>query len=80
MISGAFGALIGTPFDVALVRRQASITNGRNAYRNTFDAFNSIMKGEGILGLWSGLNITICRVAVINLGQLAGRDWISEFL
>lgn len=26
MISGAIGALVGNPFDVALIRRQASIT------------------------------------------------------
>jgi solute carrier family 25 oxoglutarate transporter 11 len=35
-ISGAFGALVGNPFDVALIRRQASIGSGKNAYRNTF--------------------------------------------
>jgi hypothetical protein len=26
-ISGAFGALVGNPFDVALIRKQASIKN-----------------------------------------------------
>jgi solute carrier family 25 (mitochondrial oxoglutarate transporter), member 11 len=76
-ISGAFGALIGNPFDVALIRRQASIANGKNAYKNTFEAFKRIIKLEGITSLWSGLNITILRVALINFGQLAGRDYIS---
>jgi solute carrier family 25 (mitochondrial oxoglutarate transporter), member 11 len=76
-ISGAFGALVGNPFDVALIRRQASIANGKNAYKNTFEAFKRIIKLEGITSLWSGLNITILRVALINFGQLAGRDYIS---
>ena len=42
--SGIFGAIIGNPFDVALVRRQASVTTGKNAYKSTFHAFRSIIK------------------------------------
>ena len=80
MLSGAFGAIIGTPFDVALIRRQASVTNNRNHYPNTYQAFKSIIKNEGFLSLWRGLNITIWRVVIINLGQLAGKDIISEEL
>ena len=77
MLSGAFGALIGTPFDVALIRRQASVTNNKNHYPNTYRAFTSIIANEGFLSLWRGLNITVWRVVVINLGQLAGKDIIS---
>lgn len=43
-ISGAYGAIIGNPFDVALVRRQASISNGKNRYKNTFDAFKIMIR------------------------------------
>lgn len=72
---------MGNPFDVALIRRQASITNGgKNAYKNTFEAFTKIIKTEGVATLWTGINITILRVALINFGQLAGRDYISEAL
>lgn len=78
MVSGAFGALIGNPFDVALIRRQASISNNVNYYKNTFDAFSKIVQQEGFLSLWRGLNITIWRVILINFGQLAGKDIISE--
>ena len=80
MLSGAFGALVGTPFDVALIRRQASVSNNKNHYPNTLKAFTSIIKEDGPLGLWRGLNITICRVVCINLGQLAGKDIISDKL
>jgi hypothetical protein len=30
--------------------------------------------------LWRGINITITRVAIINLGQLAGKDIIGDYL
>jgi hypothetical protein len=43
-ISGALGALIGNPFDVALIRRQATIASGKATYSNTFDAFRTIIK------------------------------------
>jgi hypothetical protein len=66
------GAIVGTPFDVALVRRQASITTGENAYKSTIAAFTSILKEEGFFKIWRGVNITMLRVAVINVSQLAG--------
>lgn len=44
VISGALGAFVGTPFDVALVRRQASLLNKNNPYKNTFHAFHKIIK------------------------------------
>lgn len=72
MASGIFGALVGNPFDVALIRRQATVTTGKKTYSNTFDAFGSIFREEGIFGLWTGIKITMLRVLLINVGQLAG--------
>ena len=59
MISGIFGALVGNPFDVMLVRKQASINfksnitnlsnNNLNSnknhipYKNTYDAFTRMI-------------------------------------
>lgn len=77
VISGALGALVGNPFDVALIRRQASISDGRKAYKNSFQAFKNIIQTEGVPALWTGINITILKVALINFAQLAGRDFIS---
>lgn len=65
---------------MALIRRQASIANNKNAYSNTAVAFKNIIKEEGFLSLWRGINITIWRVCIINLGQLAGKDIISDYL
>lgn len=80
MASGAIGAIVGTPFDVALVRRQATLTNNKEPYRNTLHAFMDIIKNEGVLGLWKGLNITILRVMLINVGQMASNDIIKTHL
>jgi solute carrier family 25 oxoglutarate transporter 11 len=44
ILSGLIGALVGNPFDVALVRRQASINSGNIIYKNTLDAFQKIIK------------------------------------
>jgi hypothetical protein len=80
MVSGALGALVGNPFDVALIRRQASILNNKIPYRNTYHAFRDIIKTEGPQTLWVGLNITIVRVILINIGQMASNDIIKEYL
>ena len=44
MLSGIFGALVGNPFDVALIRRQATVTTGLRAYNNTIHAFTTIFR------------------------------------
>ena len=44
MASGIFGAIIGNPFDVALIRRQATVTTGKKSYSHTLDAFSSIIR------------------------------------
>lgn len=71
-LSGIIGAIIGNPFDVALIRRQASVTTGINAYSGTYSAFKSIVLNEGLSKLWRGIDITMLRVFLINIGQLAG--------
>lgn len=44
-VSGALGAIVGNPFDVALIRKQASINNTTEIrYKNTYDAFSRIIR------------------------------------
>lgn len=73
-VSGAFGAVVGNPFDVALIRKQASIKGTHSVvYKNTYDAFKTIVIEEGVAALWTGIKITVVRVALINVGQLASK-------
>lgn len=43
-------------------------------------AFRDIVKVDGPLALWTGIYITIVRVILINIGQLASNDIIKEYL
>ena len=80
IFAGFIGAMVGTPFDIALVRRQASVTTGKKQYKSTFSAFRSIIQEDGVFGLWAGLRITIIRVLLINFGQLAAHDIIVDMM
>ena len=40
-------------------------------YRSVFDAYSSIVRQEGILGLWTGLGPAVVRNSLINAAELA---------
>lgn len=71
--SGAIGAFIATPFDLALVRFQADgalPVDQRRNYRNWADALSKIIRTEGFFKLWKGAFPTIVRAMSMNLGML----------
>lgn len=56
-ISGFFGALVGNPADVCLIRFQSDTSlpvDERRNYKNVAEALIRIVKDEGILALWRG--------------------------
>lgn len=59
--AGAFGMSIATPFDVVRTRFIAQDHNC--GYRSVFDAFNSIIRNEGMRGLFRGLVPGISAIA-----------------
>ncbi|KAJ8669985.1 hypothetical protein QAD02_001244 [Eretmocerus hayati] len=74
MFAGSFGAFLGTPADVALVRMSSDgrlPPEKRRNYKNVFNALTRIMKEEGIKDLWRGSVPTMGRAAVVNVSQLA---------
>lgn len=69
--SGFFGALVGNPADVCLIRFQSDTSlavEERRNYKNAFDALKRIVKDEGILALWKGSSPTILRAVVVTVG------------
>ncbi|KAJ6370331.1 hypothetical protein OIU76_028580 [Salix suchowensis] len=58
LISGAVGAAVGNPADVAMVRMQADgrlpVDHRRN-YKSVVDALSQMSKQEGVASLWRGL-------------------------
>jgi solute carrier family 25 (mitochondrial thiamine pyrophosphate transporter), member 19 len=60
-IAGAFGMSIATPFDVVRTRFIAQDHN--RGYRSITDAFTSIVRNEGIRGLFRGLVPSVSAIA-----------------
>jgi solute carrier family 25 oxoglutarate transporter 11 len=80
--AGAVGAFVGTPADLSLVRMQADSmlpVEQRRNYRSVFDAFRSIVRDEGLFGLWKGSTPTVVRAMSLNLGMLATFDQAKEY-
>jgi solute carrier family 25 (mitochondrial oxoglutarate transporter), member 11 len=74
MIAGLLGSIVGNPADLALIRLQADQTlapEQRRNYKNVVDAFQRIVKEEGVLALWKGSVPTVARAMSLNAGQLA---------
>lgn len=83
MSAGAIAAVIGNPFDLALVRMEAdgcAPPSQRRGYKNALQAVYRIGKEEGIRTLWRGSIPMVCRAIAMNVGMLASYDQIKEIL
>jgi len=80
MASGSIGILVANPTDVVKVRLQADSANSKGVrrYRGTADAYASILRNEGILGLWRGVGPNVLRCSVICAAEMAAYDEIKE--
>lgn len=82
LVAGAVGAFVGTPADLALVRMQADTTlpvDQRRNYKGVVDAIRSIVRNEGVGGLWKGSMPTATRAMALNMGMLATFDQGKEY-
>ena len=82
LFAGAVGAFVGTPADLALVRLQADTTlpmEQRRNYKGVGDAIRSIVRNEGLFGLWKGSLPTVTRAMSLNMGMLATFDQAKEY-
>ena len=81
MVAGALASIIGTPFDVALVRMQADGMRPaaeRRGYTNVFNALARIVREEGVARLWSGFEPTAFRAVAMNVGMMASFDQAKQ--
>lgn len=81
--SGAVGAFIANPCDLALIRLQTdkSLPEAlQRNYKGFFNALVRIPKEEGIKAYWKGSTFTIVRAMAINFGMLAPFDQCKEYL
>eukprot|EP00658_Telonema_sp_P-2_P018236 TRINITY_DN17156_c0_g2_i3.p1 TRINITY_DN17156_c0_g2~~TRINITY_DN17156_c0_g2_i3.p1 ORF type:complete len:282 (+),score=51.68 TRINITY_DN17156_c0_g2_i3:133-978(+) len=81
LVSGAVGAVVGNPADVALVRMQADgrlPAAERRNYKGVVDSLGRIAKEEGVSTWWRGCNSTVARAMIVTAGQLATYDQAKE--
>ena len=81
LTAGFVGALFGNPADLILIRLQSDSTlpvEQRRNYTGFVNAFNRIIKEEGVVKLWRGSFPTILRAMVLNFGMLGPFDELKE--
>lgn len=76
-ITGSIGSTIANPTDLVKIRMQGEgkLRPGvKPRYRNTFHAFFTIIKHDGVLGLWRGVGPTVKRAAILSATQIPAYD------
>lgn len=81
--AGAFGAFVGTPAEVVLIRMTADgrlPVDKRRNYTNVANALVRIVREEGLFTLWRGCIPTVGRAMVVNMVQLASYSQVKSQL
>merc|ERR1712100_188849 len=71
--AGGIAAVIGNPADLSLIRMQTDSMlpeAERRNYKGVGDAFASIVRTEGVMGLFKGAGPTATRAMALNFGML----------
>jgi solute carrier family 25 (mitochondrial oxoglutarate transporter), member 11 len=82
-LSGAIGAFVGNPCDIALIRVQTDHSlplEKRRNYKGIVDAMIRIPKEEGVAAYWRACTPTVLRACALNFGMLAPYDQCKEML
>jgi hypothetical protein len=83
LTAGGLGAIVGSPADLSLIRMQADGTlpiEKRRNYAGVGAALSTIIREEGIMGLFTGAGPTAVRAMALNMGMLASNDQAKEML
>lgn len=83
LVAGFVASLVGNPADLSLVRMQNDVSlpvEQRRNYRHVADAFQTIVREEGMLALWKGSSPTIARAMSMNFGMMVSFDTARERL
>eukprot|EP00002_Diphylleia_rotans_P038615 TRINITY_DN8817_c0_g1_i1.p1 TRINITY_DN8817_c0_g1~~TRINITY_DN8817_c0_g1_i1.p1 ORF type:complete len:299 (+),score=63.42 TRINITY_DN8817_c0_g1_i1:57-953(+) len=76
--AGVIGAFIANPTDLVKIRMQADVSGTR--YRNTLHAFSSILKLEGVAGMWKGVLPNMQRAFIVNAAELSTYDHCKQLI
>ncbi|KAK9107516.1 hypothetical protein Syun_023527 [Stephania yunnanensis] len=82
--SGVIAQVVASPADLIKVRMQADgrlVSQGpQPRYRGLYDAFKTIVKAEGLGGLWRGVIPNVQRAFLVNMGELACYDHAKHLI
>ncbi|KAG0562895.1 hypothetical protein KC19_9G180600 [Ceratodon purpureus] len=81
LVSGGFGAVVGNPADLAMVRMQADgrlPVHERRNYTGVGNALLRMVKQDGVASLWTGSAPTVTRAMLVTAAQLATYDQIKD--
>lgn len=82
LATGSFAITVANPTDLVKIRLQGEgrlPPGAKRRYTGTFNAFATIARQEGILGLWKGLGPNIARNSVISSAELVSYDEFKSF-
>jgi len=82
LTAGGFGAVLGTPADVALVRMQTDSmlpADQRRNYSSGVSAIVHIVKEEGLTGMFAGCGPTVARAMAQNMMMLGCYEQAKDF-
>lgn len=82
LLSGAIGISIANPTDLVKVRMQSEgrlVPGQAPRYAGVMDAYRTIIRTEGVGGLWTGLGPAVLRNSIINATELASYETAKEF-
>jgi len=83
MLAGSVSAAIFNPTDLIKVRMQVDGMRPNHSppsYKGVVDATVSIVRGEGVTGLYTGVGATASRAAVVAAAELASYDEVKQRL
>lgn len=76
--TGGLAVVCAQPTDVVKVRMQAQSGNAPTRYANSFQAYKTIARDEGMKGLYKGTLPNVARNAIVNAAELVCYDSIKE--
>jgi hypothetical protein len=75
-LTGCIGAGLGSPLFLVKARIQAYSpalpVGAQHYYRNSWDALKTIVKSDGVRGLWRGVNAAFLRTAMVSVSSSHG--------
>ncbi|GBG72627.1 hypothetical protein CBR_g12201 [Chara braunii] len=83
LTTGAIGITVASPTDLVKVRLQAEgkLPPGvPRKYSGAIDAYRTIIRQEGVAGLWTGLGPNIARNSIVNAAEMASYDQVKQTL